>query len=574
MAKHQITITVNGAAHEARGRVAAPARPLPPRDAAADRHAHRLRHDALRRLHGAARRHAGQVVHGARRPGRRPPGHDGRRASSRTASSHPIQEGFCQEHGLQCGYCTPGMMMTSYALLKTQPEPERGRDPAGDLRQPLPLHRLRQHRQGGPARGGRHERGPAGQVGGAMEPKTSADVGGMGHSMKRKEDPRFIRGQGNYVDDIKLPGMLYMDIVRSPYAHAKILKIDTAKALKMPGVLAVITGETLEKYNLHWMPTLMSDTQMVLPTDNVMYQAQEVAAVIATDRYIAADGVDGGRGRLRAAAGRRRSVQGARAGRAGAAHRQEGQEGQPHLALGGGRPGGDRQGASPTPTSSSSENIYIPRIHVASIETCGCVADFDPRQRQAHGLHDDAGAARDPHGVRAGGRACRAVGGEDPHHLARHRRRLRRQGAGLPRLRHRASRPRWSSASRSSGSRTAWRTCRPTPSPATTTWTAELAAEEGRHDDRRCGSRRSPTTATPTPRRTRRSSRPGSSRSAPARTTCKHAFCEVDGGLHQQAAGRRRLSLLVPRHRGGAHDRAHGRHAGARAEDGPGRRSG
>ena len=125
-----------------------------------------------------------------------------------------------------------------------------------------------------------------------MSPKTSAAVCGMGHSMKRKEDPRFIRGQGRYVDDIQLPGMLYMDIVRSPYAHATITKIDTSAALKVPGVLAVITGRDLEKYNLHWMPTLMSDTQMVLPTDTVMYQSQEVAAVIATDRYSAADGMD------------------------------------------------------------------------------------------------------------------------------------------------------------------------------------------------------------------------------------------------------------------------------------------
>ena len=82
-----------------------------------------------------------------------------------------------------------------------------------------------------------------------------------------------------------------MDIVRSPFAHAKIKKIDTTAALKVPGVLAVITGETLAQYKLHWMPTLMSDTQMVLPTEKVMYQAQEVAAVIATDRYTAADGV-------------------------------------------------------------------------------------------------------------------------------------------------------------------------------------------------------------------------------------------------------------------------------------------
>ena len=124
-----------------------------------------------------------------------------------------------------------------------------------------------------------------------MALKTSAEVGGMGHSIKRKEDPRFIRGKGTYVDDVQLPGMLYLDIVRSPYAHAKLVKIHTAKALAVPGVLAVITGEDLAKYGLHWMPTLMSDTQMVLPVEKVMYQAQEVAAVIATDRYAAADGV-------------------------------------------------------------------------------------------------------------------------------------------------------------------------------------------------------------------------------------------------------------------------------------------
>src|SRR6267154_6701714 len=115
---------------------------------------------------------------------------------------------------------------------------------------------------------------------------------GLGEPYKRKEDPRFLRGQGNYVDDVTLPGMLYMDIVRSPYAHAKIKKIDTTRALKVPGVLAVIDGPTLEKYKLHWMPTISGDTQMVLPIDEVMYQAQEVCAVIATERYIAADGVD------------------------------------------------------------------------------------------------------------------------------------------------------------------------------------------------------------------------------------------------------------------------------------------
>src|SRR5438445_9605570 len=120
--------------------------------------------------------------------------------------------------------------------------------------------------------------------------RTTPEVGGMGHSVKRKEDPRFIRGAGKYIDDLVLPGMLWMDIVRSPYAHATIKGIDASEALNIPGVLAVITGADLEKAGLHWMPTLAGDKQMVLPTTTVMYQAQEVAAVVATTRYIAADG--------------------------------------------------------------------------------------------------------------------------------------------------------------------------------------------------------------------------------------------------------------------------------------------
>ena len=87
-----------------------------------------------------------------------------------------------------------------------------------------------------------------------MAPRTTPAVGGMGPSIKRKEDPRFIRGQGRYVDDIQLPGMLYLDIVRSPFAHAKIKSINTERALKVPGVLAVITGETLAKYRKTSVP--------------------------------------------------------------------------------------------------------------------------------------------------------------------------------------------------------------------------------------------------------------------------------------------------------------------------------
>jgi aerobic carbon-monoxide dehydrogenase large subunit len=115
---------------------------------------------------------------------------------------------------------------------------------------------------------------------------------GMGCKRKRVEDVRFIQGKGNYVDDIKLPNMLYGDLVRSPHAHARIKKIDTSKAEKVPGVVAVLTAESLKPVNLAWMPTLSGDVQMVLADGKVLFQNQEVAFVIAEDRYAAADAVE------------------------------------------------------------------------------------------------------------------------------------------------------------------------------------------------------------------------------------------------------------------------------------------
>src|SRR6476620_1806957 len=86
--------------------------------------------------------------------------------------------------------------------------------------------------------------------------------------MKRKEDPRFIRGQGRYIDDVKLPGMLHGAVLRSPLAHAKIVSIDTSAAMAHPRVRAVVTGADLAGLNLAWMPTMSYDTQAVLATDD------------------------------------------------------------------------------------------------------------------------------------------------------------------------------------------------------------------------------------------------------------------------------------------------------------------
>ena len=75
------------------------------------------------------------------------------------------------------------------------------------------------------------------------------EIRGIGHSVRRKEDERFIRGRGNYIDDVQLPGMLHMAILRSPYAHAKLNSIDASAAQAMPGVVAVVTGELMAQQN-------------------------------------------------------------------------------------------------------------------------------------------------------------------------------------------------------------------------------------------------------------------------------------------------------------------------------------
>ena len=169
--------------------------------------------------------------------------------------------------------------------------------------------------------------------------------------------------------------MLFLDLARSPYAHAKILAIRKEKTLATPGVLAVITGKDLEAAKLAWMPTLMSDTQMVLPVDTVMFHGQEVAGVVATDRYAAADGVaalEVDYEPLPAVIDPFKALE----------------PGAPVLRTDKGKKDnhiwhwevGDRAATEAALKASDvvvREKLYIPRIHVSSIETCGCVAQVD-----------------------------------------------------------------------------------------------------------------------------------------------------------------------------------------------------
>ena len=111
-------------------------------------------------------------------------------------------------------------------------------------------------------------------------------------SLPRKEDPRFLKGQGTFIDDIALPGMLHGAILRSPLAHARIVSVDATAARAHPMVVAVLTGADLAERGLAWMPTLFGDVQSVLATDKVRFQGQEVAFVVATDRYAARDALE------------------------------------------------------------------------------------------------------------------------------------------------------------------------------------------------------------------------------------------------------------------------------------------
>jgi carbon-monoxide dehydrogenase large subunit len=208
-----------------------------------------------------------------------------------------------------------------------------------------------------------------------MIQKTSPEIGGLGHSVKRKEDLRFIQGKGNYLDDVRLPGMAYGHMVRSPYAHARLIAIRTEEAKKLPGVLAVITGEDLAKAGLAWMPTLFHDKQMVLATGKVLFQSQEVAFVVAEDQYTAADAaelVEVDYEELPVLVDPHKSTD------ADAPILREDREEKSnhifHWEV------GDRDATEQKMKSApvtAKVKAFFPRCHPAPLETCGCVMDFN-----------------------------------------------------------------------------------------------------------------------------------------------------------------------------------------------------
>jgi carbon-monoxide dehydrogenase large subunit len=205
----------------------------------------------------------------------------------------------------------------------------------------------------------------------------TAGLNGAYGSVPRKEDARFLRGKGQFIDDIELPGMLHGAVLRSPLPHARIVSIDTAAAEAHPQVEAVLTGETLAARNLAWMPTLSHDVQAVLATDKVRFQGQEVAFVVARDRYSARDALELIAVDYEPLPPVVDATQAVAAGAALIRDDLAGQDGNKIFDW----EAGDRAATDAVFAAADvvvSQEMIYPRSHPAPLETCGTVADLDP----------------------------------------------------------------------------------------------------------------------------------------------------------------------------------------------------
>ena len=396
----------------------------------------------------------------------------------------------------------------------------------------------------------------------------------MGCKRKRVEDIRFVQGKGNYVDDIKLPGMLYGDFTRSPHAHARVKKIDTTKAAAVPGVVAVITAETLKTVNLAWMPTLAGDVQMVLADGKVLFQNQEVAFVIAEDRYTAADaaelveveyeGLPCNVDPLKAMAANAPVI------REDIKDKKEGAHGpRKHYNHVFNWQAGDKAEADEAFAKADvtiKEMIVYPRVHPCPLETCQCVASFD----KIKGELTLWGTFQAPHVISTVGSLISKIPEHKIHVIAPD------IGGGFGNKV--GAYPGYICAIVASivtGRPVKWVEDR-IENLSTTAFARDFYMETeiaATKDGKVTG------LALLYGRRPRRVRRLRQCHQMAGRAVQHHQrlvrfsgrACIGRRRLHQQGAGRRRLSLLVPRHRGGLRHRARHGHHGAEAQNGSGR---
>jgi aerobic carbon-monoxide dehydrogenase large subunit len=215
-------------------------------------------------------------------------------ALSKTADGeHPLLSAFREHHALQCGFCTPGMIMSSLELLRREPRPSE--------------ERIRAWLKGNFCRctGYQHivdaiaAAGEAAVGRGAAE-ATTPQTRVFGQPMPRREDDHHLRGRGRFTDDVRAvdaAGALHVALLRSPHAHARIRFVSVDRAVKMPGVVTVVTGADLHDMvsplPTNWiLPGMPVPVHRALAEEVARFQGEGIAAVVATDAYSAADAVD------------------------------------------------------------------------------------------------------------------------------------------------------------------------------------------------------------------------------------------------------------------------------------------
>jgi carbon-monoxide dehydrogenase large subunit len=217
-------------------------------------------------------------------------------------AEHPLQSAFREHHALQCGFCTPGMIMSALELLRREPQATEER-----IRTWLKGNFCRctgyQHivdaiRAAGEAARPRGEQATAGPA--AAEVRGSS-VGqaerSFGRPLARREDDRHLRGRGRFTDDVRsadAAGTLHVALARSPHAHARVRSVSLDRASGIPGVVAVVTAadllDVVAPLPPNWiLPGMRVPVHRVLADEVARFQGEGVAAVVAVDAYTAAD---------------------------------------------------------------------------------------------------------------------------------------------------------------------------------------------------------------------------------------------------------------------------------------------
>ena len=203
-----------------------------------------------------------------------------------------LQRAFRAENALQCGFCTPGMLLTAQALLERNPDP----DPVavreaigGNYCRCTGYHAIVQAILG--AARSRSAKAPA-----AVQLVAPENGDYIGRSVVRPQTARLVAGRGTYTDDVAVSRLLHAAFVRSPHAHARIARIETAEAAALAGVVAVVTGREMAAHCEPWVGVLKnyvgmkSAPQYPLALDKAVWQGEPVVAVVAESRALAEDG--------------------------------------------------------------------------------------------------------------------------------------------------------------------------------------------------------------------------------------------------------------------------------------------